>query len=380
MNMKILMISNVSVGLYNFKKEIIEEFLNPGTFLKNNILGSNEVVVCVPNDGKVDSLKSLGCKVINLEVDRRGTNIIKDFDLLRNYISLIRNEKPDIVLTFTIKPNIYAGFACQLTRTKYISSITGLGSSIRGDSKLAPFIRKLYKKAVKKAECIYFENKDDLAYFNNYIYKNNISELIPGSGINLDKFKYIEYPKEENKIKFLTIGRVMKDKGSSELLEAAKIIKENYDNIEFNIVGSYDENSYKETIDNLDKKNIINFLGYRDNISELIGNSHCIIHPSYHEGLSNVLLESAATGRPVIASYIPGCRETFINGKTGIGIKPQDTDSLVKGIEKFIAIDYKHKREMGVLARKYVENKFSRTLVIEKYINKLYELNKQLIQ
>lgn len=375
--MNILMISNSSKGFYNFKKEIIEEFINPNTYLNNNKLGKNNVTVCVPDSEENQKFYDLGCKVINVELDRRGTNILKDSKLLKNYINIIKKLKPDLVMTFTIKPNIYGGIACQLTRTKYISSITGLGTAIRGESKIAPLIRALYRNSVKKAKCIYFENKGDLKYFNANIFKNNISKLVPGSGINLNKFKFKEYPDNNKEINFLTIGRIMKDKGSSELLEASKFIKSKYKNVEFYIAGDFDDDSYKDLILKLDNQGIINYLGFRNDISYLMEKSHCIIHPSYHEGLSNVLLEAAATGRPVIASDVPGCKETFIEGETGISIKSKDISSLIKGIERFLSLENLDREKMGIKARKHVEKNFNRKFVIKKYINELESIENE---
>lgn len=373
--MKILLISNFSSGLYNFKNELIQELLHPNSYLDNNPLNKSGVVVCVPPSEIDLKFKDLGCDVINVNFDRRGTNPFKDLILLKNYYSIIKNVNPDVVLTFTIKPNVYAGFASQLTKTNYISNVTGLGSSIRGDSKLKKLISKLYKIGVKGAKYINFENQSDLNFFNEYIYTNSNSNLMAGSGVNLDRFKFQEYPSFERNIKFLTIGRIMRDKGSFELLEAAKIIRENYPNVEFNLVGSYEEDDFKDIIENYASKGIINYLGVRNDVPDLIKDCHCVVHPSYHEGLSNVLLEAAASGRPVIASDVPGCRETFIKGETGISIMPKNVESLVKAIEDFIEKDYESKKLMGIKARKYIEDRFDRKVVVAKHIEQIVTLH-----
>lgn len=371
--MKVLIFSNTSKGLYNFKKEFIEELINPKTYVKKNVLKASEVTICVPDDYNKYKFIELGCNVVNIDLERHGKNILKEFKLMYNYYKLIKKIKPDVVFTFTIKPNIYSGIVCQLTKTPYFSNITGLGTTIRNESFITKFIKKLYKFGTKGAEKIYFENSSDLNYFNDYIYRNKKSVLMPGSGINFHRFPYISYPNNENKINFVTIGRIMRDKGITELLEAAKFLKAKYKNIDFYIVGEYDEAKYKDEIENLNRQAVIKYLGFRDDISKLIGMSHCIIHPSYHEGLSNVLLEAAATGRPVIASYVPGCKETFINGVTGIAIEPKDTKSLINKIEEFIKIDYDEKINMGKKARNFVESKFNREIVIEYYIENLCE-------
>lgn len=366
--MNILMLSNDSDGFYNFKNELISELIKPNSYLKYNELGSNRVWVSVPDNYKIEKLKELGSTVKKINFNRRGTNPIKDFMLFLKYIKIIRDVKPDAVLTFTIKPNIYGGLACSILGIPYISNVTGLGSSIRSDSKLKGLISKLYKIAVKDAKYINFENQSDLDFFNENIYSNNKSNLMAGSGVNLGRFKFQEYPSIEKNIKFLTIGRIMRDKGSFELLEAAKIIGENLPNVEFNLVGSYEEDDFKDIIEDYDRKGIINYLGVRNDVPDLIKDCHCVVHPSYHEGLSNVLLEAAASGRPVIASDVPGCRETFIEGETGISIMPKNVESLVKAIKDFIEKDYVSKKNMGINARKYIEHRFDRKNVVAKHI------------
>lgn len=374
--MKILLISNFSSGLYNFKNELIQELLYPNSYLDNNPLNKSEVVVCVPPSEIDLKFKDLGCDVINVNFDRRGTNPFKDLILLKNYYSIIKNVNPDVVLTFTIKPNVYAGFASQLTKTNYISNVTGLGSSIRSDSKLKKLISKLYKIGVKGARYINFENQSDLNFFNKYIYTNNNSNLMAGSGVNLDRFKFQEFPRDDKNIRFLSIGRIMRDKGSFELLEAAKTIRENYPNVEFNIVGSYEEDEFKDIVKDYDSRGIINYLGVRNDVPDLIKDSHCVVHPSYHEGLSNVLLEAGASGRPVIASDVPGCRETFIDGISGIAVKSKNAVDLINKLEEFINMSYIKKEEMGMRNRLHVEKNFDRKNVVMDHLNQLNDIER----
>lgn len=373
--MKILILSNSSGGLYNLKRELIEELLKPNSYVDENRLGVNDIYVVIPDDKKSKELNKMGCKVKLIPLQRRGTNPIQDFKILVQYFNIMKKIKPDVVLTFTIKPNIYGGIISSLLKVPYIANVTGLGSSIRDKSVITGFVETLYSIGLKNSNKIYFENSSDLDFFNDNILNNNKSLLLPGSGINVNRFPYRDYPIDNGVIKFLTIGRIMKDKGSDELLKAAAFIKSKYDNVEFYLAGDYDEYNYKDMIIEYDNKGIINYLGYRSDISELIANSNAIIHPSYHEGLSNVLLEAGAVGRPVIASNVPGCRETFIEGKTGISIEPRSTESLVHGIEEFINLDYKKKIYMGLEARKHVYGNFDRKIVIQEYVDTLNNLN-----
>lgn len=372
--MKILILANDSKAIYNFKNELFLELVKPNSYIKNNGLSTNDVTICVPKDINNKKFEEIGCRVIDINVDRRGTNILKDLKLFNNYLNIINTIKPDLTLTFTIKPNVYGGIACRLTKTNYIAGVTGLGTSIRSHNFLSNFIGKLYKIGTKNASYINFENQSDLDYFNNNIFKNNKSHLLSGSGVNLEKFKYKDYPEDDGITRFLTIGRIMRDKGTYELLDAAKIIKERHDNVEFNFIGLFEEDDLKEKFLIYNEQGIINYLGFRDNVSEIIRDNHCIIHPSYHEGLSNALLEAAASGRPVIASDVPGCRETYVNRVTGMSVKPRSIQSLVNSIEYFLELNYPEKAIMGVKARKYIEKEFDRKNVVSEQIRQIYEI------
>ena len=198
--------------------------------------------------------------------------------------------------------------------------------------------------------------------------------LLTGSGVNLEMNRFRKYPEDGRKLMFLTVGRIMKDKGIEELLMCAEKIKERYPNVIFRLVGMFDQEQYRPMVEKAVKKGNIEYLGQRDDVPELMAQSHAIIHPSYHEGLSNVLLESAACGRPIIASDIPGCKETFDNGITGIGFSPKNTQALIEAVEKFIQLPYEKKIDMGMLGRKKVEVEFDRNIVIETYLEEMRKL------
>lgn len=369
--MRIMLISNSTRDLYVFKKELISELIRPNSYIENNTLDSNEVYICVPDARENQKYESLGCKVVNVDLKRRGTSASEDFKLFKNYFKIVNETKPDIVMTFTIKPNIYAGLACRILNIDYISGVMGLGSSIRNNNALSKFIGVLYKVGTKDASYINFENQSDLDYFNKYIYSNNKSNLLSGSGVNLNKFEYKHYPENDGTVRFLTIGRIMKDKGSYELLEAAKIIKKRHDNVAFNFIGLFEEEDLKNKFTEYQNKGLISYLGYREDVTDIIKDCHCIIHPSYHEGLSNALIEASASGRPVIASDVPGCRETYINNVTGLAISPKNIESIVKAIEEFIEKDYESKKLMGIKARKYIEDRYDRKNVVKMHIEQI---------
>lgn len=356
----ILFAANDTTFVYNLRKEIVENLCNMG----------QKVVVVAELKDYIKEIEDIGCTLIDLKVPRRGKNPLSDIKLYNQIKQILIKNKPDIVFSNSIKPNVYFGIASSNLSIPFVPNVTGLGGALLNTGLVNNIASTLYKLGVKDAKTIFFQNNYNKEYFysNKLIGKSKDCLVLPGSGINLEEYTYSEYPNITSVISFMMIGRIMKDKGISEYLNAAESIKSKYPNIEFNLVGDYEDLSYKSRIDNLNNEGIINYLGYRKDIKELIKKSHCLIHPSYHEGLSNVLLEAGATGRPVIASDIPGCKETFIDGISGLAVKVKDTDDLTDKIEKFINFSYDKKMEMGKSNRKHVEKKFDRKIVVEKYI------------
>jgi glycosyltransferase involved in cell wall biosynthesis len=358
--MKILVLANFGMGLYNFRKELLEELIRQ----------DNEVYISLPDDNYVPKLKKIGCKFIDTHLERRGTNPFTDFKLLLDYIGIIKRIKPDVVLTYTIKPNVYGGIACAITKTPFITNITGLGTSVENKGLIQKITLMLYKLGLKKASCVFFQNQTNQKFFKDNRIVKSKARLIPGSGVNLEQYKFEEYPMRDEKVRFLFIGRIMKAKGIEELLEAVKLVKMNYPNVQFDLIGGTEEN-YNEKIDKLERQGIINYHGQQNNVHSFIKKSHATILPSYHEGLANVLLESASSGRPVLASRVPGCTETYEDGLTGFGFEAMNVDSLVKAIAKFIDLPYDQKKEMGISGRRKMENEFDRNIVVNAYLQEI---------
>lgn len=361
--MKVLMISNQGMGFYKFNQELTETLIENG----------NEVFVTFPKDEYADQLEALGCSYIHTRVDRRGTNPIRDLKLLLSYLRILRRIKPAIVLTFTIKPNIYGGIACRLTNTPYIANITGLGSSIHRKGFLQKLTLHLYKTGLKKCRRVFFQNKSDRDYFTGKKIAAGNSKVIPGSGVNLKQFPYVDYPPEEEPVRLLYLGRIMKEKGIDELLEAAEKVKKQYPDILFELAGCF-EDDYSRMIRSCQEDGIINYYGQQEDIHPFLIKSHALILPSYHEGLANVLLEAASTGRPVLASEIAGCREAFDEESSGIGFEPHNADSLTDAIVKFIKLPYEKKQEMGLAGRIKMETEFDRQKVVNAYMEELRQL------
>ncbi len=356
---KIFIATNHSYMLYRFRKELIAELLK-----------DNSVTISMPFVGHEKDFEAMGCKCINTEIDRRGINPKTDLNLLLTYFKLIKSEKPDKIITYSIKPNIYCGIVSSLCRIPYYVNVQGLGTAFQS-KKLAPLVTAMYKAATRKAKTVFFENTANAHEFiDRKILKKDQITVLNGAGINLDTFKFTEYP-DSSVVKFLFLGRIMKEKGIDELFDAFTRLKDEFaDKVSLDIVGFF-EDEYKDIIDNLSEKKIINFHGFQTNTIPYYQNCNCVVLPSYHEGLSNVLLESSATGRPVITSDIPGCKETVDDKKTGYLVIVKNADDLYEKMKKFVLLSPEEKSKMGRNARTKMENQFDKKQVVKKTIEKI---------
>lgn len=356
---KILILANNDVGLYKFRKELLE-----------NLVENHEVYISLPDGKHISALEEIGCIFINTPIDRRGTNPITDLRLILHYRRIINKLKPDVVLTYTIKPNIYGGIACSLSHTSYIANVTGLGTSIENDGFMQKISLFLYKTGLKKASCVFFQNLPNRDLFKNKSIVTENARTIPGSGVNLEQHRVEEYPPENEGIRFLFIGRVMKDKGIDELLDAATKVREKNSTIHFDLLGDTEEN-YTQRLKELEERKTIKYHGHQQDVHSFIKNSHATILPSYHEGTANVLLESASSARPVLASKVTGCIETFDEGISGLGFEVKNTESLINAIIKFVELPYDEKRAMGLAGRAKMEKEFDRNIVIRAYMEEI---------
>lgn len=360
----ILVLTNFIAGLHSFRKEVMKAIIDEGY----------QLYISVPDtdDDRIDYFKSIGCKIIKTDFNRRGMNPIDDLKLMLKYRKLIKLLKPRAVLSYTIKPNVYGGIACRLTGTPLIANVTGLGDAIENGGWLQKLTVTLYKIGIGKARQVFFQNPSNKETCLKYGIADSKAVVLPGSGVNLEHHTYQEYP-ADGVIKFLYIARLQKDKGTGEYFEAAKAIKEKCPQTEFQVLG-WKESEYEGQLNDLVANGIINYLGTTSDVRPFLKNVHCTIMPSYHEGMSNVNLESAANGRPVITTNVPGCRETVDDGVTGILVKAKDYQSLIDGVERFLNLTYEQKKQMGVEGRKKVEREFDRQIVVKAYLDAIQKL------
>jgi glycosyltransferase involved in cell wall biosynthesis len=352
---KILILANYLGTVYKFRKELVMKLVDMGY----------EVYVSLPESENNKRIEGLGCTIIPTEVDRRGVNVIKDLNLYLNYKRIIKQVVPDIVIGYTSKPNIYGGYVCRELNIPFIANVTGLGSVFYNGGFLMKIMILLYKLGLKKAKSVFFENIGNAQTFVKLgIISSKQLVVMNGAGVNIDEFVYTPMTFED-KMNILFVGRIMKEKGVDELFEAAKRIKKEYNNVEFGFVGWF-EDDYTHIVDELQKEDIIKFYGYHDNVKGLIAKSHCIILPSYHEGMSNTLLEGASMGRPLITTNIHGCKEVVIDGETGYLCDVKSSESLYEKIKIFLQLPNNQKEAMGKTSRNHIEKVFDKRIVVKK--------------
>ena len=358
--MKILILANHYLTLRVFRRELIQK-------LSEN----HEVVISIPEGEKeyMDELRSFGARLVYVKnMDRRAINPVEDLKLINEYKQLLRVEKPEKVITYTIKCNIYGAWACKSLNVKCYSNITGLGSTFNNGGLLRFITSKMYKYSMNKVEKVFFENVgNEKTVLDMKIFKPGQTYVLNGAGVNLDRFCFTEYPKDNGKISFLFFARIMKEKGVDELFYSIEKLTKEYDNLHFDFIGIY-EDEYENKVRDLEAKGLIKYHGFQKDVIPFIQKCNCVILPSYHEGMANTLLESASVGRPIITSNIHGCMESVVDGKSGYLVNVQDKEDLYLKIKKFIELPYDEKVNMGKIARKHMEENFDKNDVVDKTI------------
>lgn len=352
---RIVILANSDIGLYKFRKELIQQLIDQG----------NRVYIALPDGGFIKQMKLMGCKFINTYVDRRGLSLRRDLRLLWFYHNILTEIKPDLVITYTIKPNLYGGIICRCKKIPYAVNITGLGTAFQKNGLLKQFIIMLYKIALKKAKVVFFENSENRQVFlDTKIVMEKHTCLLDGAGVNLEHYRVTKYPSGDI-TKFLFMGRIMKEKGVDELFDAMKkLIREGYQ-CSLDVLGVYEED-YEKTIKLYEKEGWLKYYGYQEDVRPFIEASHCFVLPSWHEGMANTNLECAASGRPVITSNIHGCMEAVENEVSGFLVERKNPELLSEIMKRFILMTYEDKKNMGLQGRERMENKFDKRKVVNK--------------
>jgi len=369
---KVLLSSHNTWSIYNFRLNLIKKLINAG----------KEVHIYSPVDDYSDNLSELGCIVHKANFIGRSKNLLKEAFALINWIIFLKRNSFEICFHFGIKPNIYGSIAAMINDVQYVNNITGLGDIFIKKNILQTFVKNLYSLSQRKAKKVFFQNKDDLKVFlESKIISNNANyDLLPGSGVDLEKFKQKNYDiNNKNKINFYFVGRLLKSKGAELFIQAAKKIKnENkFKNIEFFMVGFFEENASKDAVsqkclDESENAGIIKFLGRSDHIEETLLKADCVVLPSsYREGTPRSLLEACAMGIPIITTNSVGCKNVVEHNFNGFMIKPNCVDDLKLSLENFALLTQEERIKMGIKAREKVELEFDENIVLDKYMELL---------
>lgn len=361
MEKKVLIVANYFATISNFRMELLYELNN------NNI----RVVLALPPDDRNKIFDGLA-EIVDIPLERFGTNPLHDLKTFFSIKTIINKYKPDYVFTYTVKPNIYGGIASRICKTPYACNVTGLGQKLQSDNLVGRIMLLMQKYAYQKANVVFCQNEQNYQLLKKHGIIDKQAEILPGSGVNLTTNQFEEYPNNE-KITFVTIARIRQDKGYDELFNAIMRCSKEHLPVKFKIAGWYEDERYKEIIEEIKQTHIIDFLGDvpHNQIHGLISECDCLLHPSHHEGMSNVVLEAAATGRPCIVSNINGCIEGVEDGKTGLYFKVKNSEDLFERIKEFTLIPISERKKMGIKARKKMEKEFDRNIVVNKYMSLL---------
>ena len=358
MKKKIMVLTNHSYMLWQFRRELIAELMK-----------EHEVIISMPFVGHEEDFQAMGLRCIETAIDRRGINPKTDFKLLKTYYGMLKEEKPDLVITYSIKPNIYAGLVCGMLKIPFCANVQGLGTAFQ-KAGLAQFVTLLYKLAFRKVRTVFFENEANAEEFQKrHIIPIEKQTVLHGAGINLEYYKKQSYPQNE-KIHFLYLGRIMKEKGMDELFTAVSKLHKEGAQFVLDLVGFF-EDEYKEQVEHLQNEGIAVFHGFQQDPRPYYKNADCIVLPSYHEGMSNVLLEAAATGRPLITSDIPGCREAVEDGNTGFLVQVKNSESLYEAMKKVLKMSAEEREAMGNAGHEKMEREFRKEMVVAETIKAL---------
>ncbi len=378
----IALLTNNDDDVYCFRLELIQAIIAVGY----------RMLISCPDGPKFEVMEELGLKkddafiYDNPPIDRRGTSVINDGKLMRHYRKLFKKYRPAVVLTYTAKPNVYASLVAHQLHIPVINNVTGLGSVVNESGFKKTLIMKLFKTAYRGSACIMFQNSTNMKLAQELDWVKGDYKLIPGSGVALDRYPVQEYPEGGDgltgePVVFNYIGRILKDKGVDDYIEAAKRIKAKYPKTEFNMLGFIEptESHYESELEELGKQGIVLYRGSQKDVKPWIRRAHAIIHPStYGEGMSNVLLENASSGRLIITTDNPGCQETVNDCISGFIYRGGDIDALVQKIETVVRdMPNGSRKQMGLEGRKKVEQEFSREVVIEAYLGKIKDLVKR---
>jgi glycosyltransferase involved in cell wall biosynthesis len=362
---KILISLNAAWNLVNFRAGLIRSLVAQGY----------EVVAVAPHDEYAPRLEKLGCRYIPLPMDKKGTHPGRDMRLLWRFFRLFQNERPDVFLGYTVKPNVYGSLAAHALSIPVINNIAGLGAVFVKDSWLTRLVLLLYRLAFAKSRRVFFQNDDDRRVFMEAgLVGARQADRIPGSGIDLHFFSWVpSFPQNGRNFRFLLIARLLWDKGVGEYVAAARLVRQRFTSAEFCLLGFVDVQNpaaiSREQVEAWVAEGVVNYLGATDDVRPHIAAADCVVLPSYYrEGVPRSLLEAAAMGRAIVTSNAVGCREVVEDGVNGFLCQPRDAADLAEKLERMIELSPAARAEMGRKGREKMEREFDERIVIDRYL------------
>lgn len=361
-SMHILMTVNAAWNIWNFRRPLVEALQADG----------HRVTVLAPPDDAVKDLERLGCRVRPLVMSVKGLNPLEDVRLQRRFARIFRETRPDAVLSYTIKNNVFGARAAKSVGVPFLPNVTGLGTAFLSGKLLQTVTEQLYRRSFAGLPVVFFQNEDDRDLFlDRRLVTADQVRLLPGSGIDLDRFAPAPMPAPDAPPVFLMIARLLRDKGVMEFVEAARQIKTRHPKARFQLLGAVGSENRsaidRSTLDGWVAEGVAEYLGTAPDVRPAIAAASCVVLPSYREGAPRTLIEAAAMARPVIATDVPGCRAVVDNGVSGFLCAVRSADSLSAAMERFLALPPDAQREMGAAGRSKMTREYDQALVVDAY-------------
>jgi glycosyltransferase involved in cell wall biosynthesis len=365
--MKIVAVVNAAWNLVNFRMGVLNALMAQGY----------EIVAVAPEDPAMrQALAEAGIRMEAVPMDSAGLSPVRDLALLAHLRAVFARERPDAMLGYTIKPNVYGSLAARSLGIPTLNNISGLGTGFMRKGMLNRVVRGLYRVGLARAHTVFFQNPEDLAQFETLgLVRKAQTMLLPGSGIDLDRFAKAPHRTGDAPLRFLLIARMLWDKGVGEFVEAAREVRRDHPDVRFSLLGGLGVANRTaipaETVEGWVREGVVEYCPPVDDVRSMIADSDVVVLPSYREGTSRVLLEASALGRPMITTDVPGCRDVVEDGVGGLLCQAKDSGSLAGAIRRMIAMSPAERNAMGDAARARVERDYAEQRVIDIYCQRV---------
>ncbi|WP_092767626.1 glycosyltransferase family 4 protein [Hymenobacter actinosclerus] len=370
--MRVAIVINTAWNIWNFRRSLVQALQAAG----------HEVLAIAPPDAYSARLETeLGCRFVPILMENKGTNPLQDAALTRRFYQLYKREQPDVVLHYTIKPNIYGTLAARLAGIPSVNNVSGLGTVFIVKNLVSKVALGLYKFAFQFPKRVFFQNGDDRQLFvNNGLVDAAKTDLLPGSGVDIQRFRPAPEFRRNTPFVFLMIARVLYEKGVEEYFEAARLVREAVPGTRVQLLGGIDESGgvgvKRALFEQWLTAGHVEYLGTSDNVAELLAQADCVVLPSYREGTPKTLLEAAAMGKPIVTTDVPGCRETVVDGHNGLLCQVRDAADLAAKMLQVLRLPDAELEQMGHAGRELAVTRFDEQIVLDKYLAVVYEVGK----